>query len=62
MSCRRSYAITLPPTYDAQGRRKTWRSGTFTDPSSGATTSTLTHVYVTDADNREVLEYDGITG
>lgn len=49
-------------TYDAQGRRKTWSSGIFTDPSTGTTTSTLTRVYVTDADNREVLEYDGLTG
>ncbi len=34
--------------------------GVFTDPSTGP--GTLTHVYVADADNREVLEYDGITG
>ncbi|CAN5129292.1 hypothetical protein BH10PSE6_BH10PSE6_20880 [soil metagenome] len=39
--------------FDAQGRRK-GKSVT-----TGATTSTL---FVTDADNREVLEYDGSTG
>jgi len=37
-------------TWDAQGRRKTRTVG-------GATT-----IYVTDSDNREVLEYDGATG
>ncbi len=37
-------------TFDAQGRRKT------------VTTSGITTVFVTDADDREVLEYDGASG
>ena len=41
---------TASYTYDAQGRRKT-------KTVNGATT-----VFVTDADNREVLEYDGASG
>lgn len=40
--------------YDAQGRRKLKTVG----PVGSATTT----IYVTDADNREVLEYDGATG
>jgi RHS repeat-associated protein len=40
--------------YDAQGRRKSKTVGT-----PPTTTSTI---YVTDADNREILEYDGTSG
>jgi len=41
---------TASYTYDAQGRRKT------------RTVNSTTTVFVTDADNREVLEYDGSSG
>ena len=41
---------TASYTYDAQGRRKT------------RTVNSTTTVFVTDAGNREVLEYDGATG
>ena len=41
---------TFVAFYDAQGRRKR-------KTVNGATT-----LYVTDADNREVLEYDGTSG
>ncbi len=45
-----SPALVARYAFDAQGRRKSRTAG-------AATT-----VYVTDADNREVLEYDGTTG
>jgi YD repeat-containing protein len=41
---------TVSYTYNAQGRRKT------------RTVNGVTTVFVTDADNREVLEYDGASG
>ena len=47
---RRAAGNTASYTYDGQGRRKT------------RTVNGTTTVFVTDAGNREVLEYDGATG
>jgi RHS repeat-associated protein len=43
-------AVVAQYAYDAQGRRKS------------KTVGSANTIYVTDADNREVLEYDGVTG
>jgi len=49
-NCASSTTVLATYTYDARGRRKSKTVG------SGTT------IYVTDADNREVLEYDGTSG
>ena len=49
-SVKRSASTAASYAYDAQGRRKS--------KTAGATTT----IFVTDADNREVLEYDGSSG
>ncbi|HEU0217900.1 MAG TPA: RHS repeat-associated core domain-containing protein [Stellaceae bacterium] len=50
VSIKQGAATIATYAYDAQGRRKS------------KTVGSTTTIYVTDADNREVLEYDGTTG